>query len=97
MSQDKFSNSYKNMMTRVNSATRERRLNAIKTFYNIAEPVHYDQLKVEVREQIESSSDERVLSLCIELCTEAINRDFVSFVSTGKEGVVGRTVYASLL
>jgi hypothetical protein len=85
------------MMDRIQSASREQRLNAIKTFYDVAEPTKYANLTLERRIEIETSPDDKVLSFCKELCTEAINRDFVSYISTGNEGSVGKTVYNSLL
>jgi hypothetical protein len=85
------------MMVRIQGATRLQRLNAIKTFYNVAESQKYDEMSLETRQKIEASSDAEVLKFCKELCTEAINRDFVSYIMKGEEGPVGKTVYASLL
>lgn len=85
------------MQYRITSATRAQRLNAIKTFYNIAEPKKYTDWTVEEKQKLEAKTDKEIESFCRELCVEAINRDFVGFVMTGKVGDVGRTVYNSLL
>jgi len=94
--QQRFAAPHKKMLDRVQIAPRVQRLKAIRVFYDVAEPTKYEQLPLEVREEIEAYSDEELLSFCTELCTEAINRDFVSYVSTGQEGTVGKTVYNAL-
>jgi len=81
------------MMDRLNTSTKEQKLKAIRTFYEVAEPKKYDSLPKEIRDTIENSLDE----FCKEICLEAINRDFVSYVSKGDTGGVGRLVYSSLL
>jgi hypothetical protein len=76
------------MMDRLNTATKEQKLTAIRTFFEVAESKKYDSLPKEIRD----SPDE----FCKEICLEAINRDFVSYVSKGDTGDVGRLVYSSL-
>lgn len=95
--QKRFKEPYNKMMLRLEEGNKVKWLNAIKTFYTVAEPTKWIDLPKATREQIESSSDEQIKSLCKELCVEAINRDFVSWVSTGDQGNVGRDVYTALL
>lgn len=97
MSMPDFKTIWTKMNDRIQKASRERRLNAIKTYYNVAEPVKYDDMTKERRDKIENCSDVEIEKFCTTLCKEAVNRDFISWITTGKTGDVGRTVYASLI
>ena len=70
-------------------------LTCIKKFYEVAEPKSYDELPQDMRAQIESSTT-KLKEFCWELCVEAINRDFVSYVRNGDRGKVGQQVYDAL-
>lgn len=92
-----FNLTYEKMIERLEKASRQKRLLAIKTFYNVAESMKYNNLPAENRDKIENASDQEVYKFCKALCSEAINRDFTSYLISGRSGDVGRIVYASLL
>jgi hypothetical protein len=96
VAQTKFKEPYRKMMVRVGKGSRSKWLFAIETFYNMAEAGGWEGVPDESKRNIESASDEDLKYFCKELCTEAINRDFVNWVQTGEEGKVGRTVYSAL-
>lgn len=84
------------MMRRLEKGNKAKWLNAIKTFYNVAEKVKWDQKPEAERKVIEAFNSIKLKSFCKDLYAEAINRDFVSWVVNGEEGMVGRLFYASL-
>lgn len=84
------------MLKRIDCVSKEGHLNAIKKFFELAEMDSYEnQVTLEGRMKIEESPS-TIKSFCIEICTEAINRDFVSYVSTGNKGIIGSDVYNAL-
>ena len=81
---------YDKMIKKINIVSRDKQINAIKKFFEIGESKIFDEAVL-----INKSNDE-VKNFCNEICTEAINRDFCSFVSTGDKGTVGQKVYEAL-
>lgn len=94
--QDKFKEPYRKMMALLAESTREGKLAAIRAFYDVAEPTKYDYLPENQRETIENATEANLMTICSQLCTEAINRDFLSWIQNNTEGDVGRTVYNAL-
>lgn len=103
IAQTKFKGAYRKMMDRIENATRSKWLFAIETYYNMADgETRWKNLTEDTKRNIECARDEDLKYLCKELCGEAINRryinrDIVNWVSTGKEGELGRTLYRSLV
>jgi hypothetical protein len=95
--QNKFKEPYNKMIKRIEEGDRLTWLNAIRSYYdNATGEVVWDQKTEEERKYIENANDSTVKSICIDLCREAINRDFVSWVTKGTEGPVGKRVYEAL-
>jgi hypothetical protein len=93
----KFKEPHNKMMIRLEAGNRNKWINAIKMYYYVAERTKWDGLPQEEQTRIINLSDDSLKILCKELCTEAINRDFVNWISTGNEGNIGRLVYTALL
>lgn len=94
--QQKFREPYRKMMDRVEKCGRDKWLNAIITFFNVAEIETWDEKTLDSQNRIRNLSDKDMKSFCQELCREAINRDYVNWVASGVEGNVGRDVYKSM-
>lgn len=92
--QIKFREPYRKMMRAVDNGNRDKWISAITCFYRVAENRDLDENLVNRSDEL---TDEELKDFCKELCTEAINRDFVSWVSTNSEGNVGREVYKALM
>lgn len=87
----KFSESgYAKMIMRINGASRDRHIAAIQKFFELGEDKLFD------RTSLEGKSDDEVKTFCIEICTEAINRDFCTYISTGEKSNVGSEVYKGI-
>jgi len=83
------------MQSMVEERGRTDWLRAINKYFEIAETSSYENLPEETRRRIEAT-DETLKSFCKEICAEAINRDFCSYVSTGETGNVGRETFNAL-
>ena len=75
--------------------TNDTYLRCIRKFFEVAESKSYDDFPDEIKADIECSQM-RLKDTCWELCMEAINRDFVTYLSTGEFGNVGKDVYGAL-
>lgn len=92
-----FCNTAKNkFISALANASKDQMLRCIRKFFEVAEDSSYeDRMPLASRELLENNP-EKLKSLCTELCMEAINRDFVSYISTGFKGPVGQSVYNAL-
>lgn len=95
--QVKCRGSHLKMQARIESGNRAKWLAGIKKYYDVAEPEPWASLPQERRANIENMDDSTLKAFCKGLCSEAINRDFCSLVSTGDTGKVGLEVYRALL
>lgn len=84
--QIRFREPYRKMMQAIDNGNRVKWFSAIVKFYQVAED---RDLPEGIKDQIMQYGDTEMKEMCKELCYEAINRDFVSYVSTQNEGNVG--------
>lgn len=70
-------------------------IRCIITFFKVAEGKTPEEL-ADLKQSQQVMSDEEIAKLCLDICGESVNRDFVSFISTGDRGNVGTLVYKSL-
>ena len=91
-----FHKSYNKLIEKLATASRQKRINFIETFLQVAESKQISDLPPQQQTIINNSSDDELLIIVKDMAKEAINRDYVSFISRGNVGEVGRSVYASL-
>lgn len=70
-------------------------INCILKFLEVAENKTSAEL-VTILDNIKDEDTEHLMRECIKICREAVNRDFISFISTGDRGNIGNAVYNSL-
>ncbi|HMP28096.1 MAG TPA: hypothetical protein PKD85_00765 [Saprospiraceae bacterium] len=88
---------YLKFLERINSlqGTREPYINCILKFFEVAENKTGFDLAT-IFDEIKDKSTIDLMKECKNICKEAVNRDFVSYLSTGDRGNVGNIVYNSL-
>jgi hypothetical protein len=84
---------YNKFQSRINQTDRDKILRTIKNYYILTQDSNYTD---ELWEYICQQDLNDIKSLCLTLCGEAINRDFIQYVLKGKRGNIGPQLYQML-
>ena len=84
------SKAYNKFKIRISSTDKDKILDTIKKYYELAEDYTEDYT------DLSDQSIEDLKSVCLELCGESINRDMIQYLLKGIRGTIGPELYKIL-
>ena len=96
MSKSTESKAYNKFKIRISSTDKDKILDTIKKYYELAEDYISEEMKMKTYTYLSDQSIEDLKSVCLELCGEAINRDMIQYLLKGIRGTIGPELYKIL-